>query len=72
MKILMKIDGMACGMCEAHVNDVVRRTLPKAKKVKSSFRRGECSFVVDERFDEETLKNEIAKTGYKVIALSAE
>lgn len=25
LKIVMKIDGMACGMCEAHVNDALRR-----------------------------------------------
>ena len=31
----VSIDGMKCGMCEAHVNDLFRRHL-KLKKVKSS------------------------------------
>lgn len=24
VKITLKIDGMSCGMCEAHINDAVR------------------------------------------------
>ena len=31
----VKVDGMQCGMCEAHVNDAVRKALP-VKKVTSS------------------------------------
>ena len=27
-KITVKIDGMICGMCEAHVNDAVRKAFP--------------------------------------------
>ncbi|HKM10422.1 MAG TPA: heavy metal-associated domain-containing protein, partial [Bacilli bacterium] len=25
-KIILKVEGMSCGMCEAHINDVVRKT----------------------------------------------
>ena len=25
LKITLEVDGMHCGMCETHVNDVVRR-----------------------------------------------
>lgn len=34
-KITVKVDGMQCGMCEAHVNDAVRAAFP-VKKVTSS------------------------------------
>ena len=37
LKIVMKIDGMACGMCEAHVNDALRR-VDGVKKTS----RGDC------------------------------
>ena len=37
-KITVKIDGMACGMCEAHVNDCIRANFA-VKKVTSSFKR---------------------------------
>lgn len=33
-KTTAKIDGMACSMCEAHVNETVRRAFP-VKKVTS-------------------------------------
>ena len=36
IKTTLKIDGMMCGMCESHINDVIRRVVPDAQKVKSS------------------------------------
>ena len=34
-KYVLGIDGMSCGMCEAHVQDVIRRNID-VKKVKAS------------------------------------
>ncbi len=31
-KVTVKIAGMRCGMCEAHVCDIIRRAVPSAKK----------------------------------------
>ena len=31
IETILKIDGMACGMCESHVNDTVRRGFPVRK-----------------------------------------
>ena len=36
----VQVSGMACGMCEAHVNDAVRSAF-RVKKVNSSRARGE-------------------------------
>ena len=44
-KITVKIDGMMCGMCEAHICDTIRRTLPDAGKVSASRIKGEASFL---------------------------
>jgi ATP-binding cassette subfamily B protein len=30
IKTTLKIDGMMCSMCEAHINDVIRKTVPGA------------------------------------------
>ena len=38
-KTTIKIDGMACGMCEAHVNEAIRKVCA-AKKVTSSHKKG--------------------------------
>ena len=45
-KITLKIDGMMCGMCEAHINDTIRKVYPKAKKVASSHSKGETTFLL--------------------------
>ena len=39
IKTTLKIDGMMCGMCEAHMNDVIRKNF-KVKKVTSSAKSG--------------------------------
>lgn len=72
LKTTLKIDGMMCGMCEAHVNDVIRKVVPGAKKVSSSHSSGESSFVSETEADIEALKTAIAETGYKVTDVSTE
>ena len=70
IKTVLKIEGMACGMCEAHICDTIRKAVPGAKKVTASHKRGEASFLSDAPIDKEALKNAIAATGYT--CLSAE
>lgn len=31
-KITIQIEGMMCGMCEAHINETIRNAFPSAKK----------------------------------------
>ena len=64
IKTILKIDGMVCSMCEAHINDVIRRTVPGAKKVSSSHMRGEASLLTEETVDGNRLTEAIAATGY--------
>ena len=40
----LKVDGMMCGMCESHVNEVVRKTA-QVEKVTSSHTKGETVIV---------------------------
>ena len=71
-KVTLKIDGMMCGMCEAHISDTIRKTIPEAKKVSSSFRKGESTFLYEGELDEEKLKEAIKETGYELRSLSSE
>ena len=71
-KITVKIEGMMCGMCEAHVSDVIRRIYPKAKKLVVSRKRNEATFVSDEQVDEEKLRKAIADTGYTFVSMKSE
>ena len=70
-KTTLAIDGMMCGMCEAHICDVIRKTVPSAKKVAASHTRGEATFLTDEPVDEARLREAIAATGYICTAVSA-
>lgn len=65
VKITMQIDGMACGMCEAHINEAVRAAFP-VKKVRSSYRRGLTEIVAETPIDEFELRAAVEKTGYRV------
>jgi copper chaperone CopZ len=70
-KYTVKIDGMMCGMCEAHINDVIRKTVPDAKKVKSSHTKGIATFLAED-IDEAMLMQAIADTGYTALEVSSE
>lgn len=70
-KITLKVDGMQCGMCEAHVNDAVRGTFP-VKKVTSSHSKGETVILAEQPIDEQALRDAIGKTGYTVLSVSVE
>ena len=65
VETILKVQGMMCGMCESHINDVVRKTA-QVSKVSSSHTRGETVIVSEQELDLETLKQAIAATGYTV------
>ena len=50
----LKVDGMMCGMCESHVNEVVRKTV-QVEKVTSSHTKGETVIVSAQPLDIEAL-----------------
>ncbi len=64
IKTTLKIDGMMCSMCEAHICDVIRKAVSGAKKVSASHAKGEASFLSETAVDEGLLKDAIAATGY--------
>lgn len=71
VKTVLKIDGMACSMCEAHVNDAVRKAFA-VKKVTSSHTKGRTEILSEQLLEESKLKTAIEATGYQVIALQSE
>ncbi len=65
IQINLGVDGMMCGMCEAHVNDAVRSVMD-VKKVTSSHSKNTTVIIAEEDPGEEKLKAAIEATGYKV------
>ena len=72
VKTTLIIEGMMCSMCEAHINDVIRKAVPGAKKVSSSHTKGEASFLTEEAVDEKLLKNAVTATGYTCTSIVSE
>lgn len=71
VKITLKIEGMACGMCESHINDTIRRQF-EVKKVSSSHSKGTTEIIAENPLDEELLKKAIGETGYTLVSLNTE
>ncbi len=71
IKTILGINGMACGMCESHINDVIRKNF-KVKKVSSSHTKGSCEIISEEAIDEAKIRKTIGDTGYDVTAFKSE
>ena len=67
----IKIDGMMCGMCEAHVCDAIRKAVPSAKKVTASRNKKEASFLSEEEVNKDSLKAAIDATGYTCLSVDS-
>ena len=72
LKVTLKIEGMMCGMCEAHINDVIRKVVPDAKKVKSSYAKGVSTFISETEPDKDELIAAISETGYTLQNIETE
>ena len=71
VKITVDIEGMTCGMCEAHINETVRNAF-QVKKVTSSHTKKQTVIITEKDIPEQELKDAIAKTGYEVVSVSSE
>ena len=71
VKITVGVEGMACGMCEAHINEAVRNAFP-VKKVTSSHAKKQTVIIAEQEIAEQELKNAIAKAGYDAVSVSSE
>lgn len=60
IKITLGIDGMACGMCEAYINEAVRNAFP-VKKVTSSHTKKETVILAEREILEPELRKVIAE-----------
>lgn len=71
IRTTVKVNGMMCGMCEAHVNDAVRKALP-VKKVTSSHGKGETVILTETEPDPQLIRKVIDATGYTVTDIVSE
>jgi copper chaperone CopZ len=67
-QITVNVEGMACGMCESHINEAVRNAFP-VKKVTSSHTKKQTVILAEQEIDEAKLKEVINQTGYTAVSV---
>ena len=71
VKTILGIDGMMCPMCEAHMNDAIRKEF-NVKKVESSRKDKKTEIISETELDSEKIKEVIAATGYTLLGIETE
>ena len=71
VKTVLNIDGMMCSMCEAHMNDAIRRDFD-VEKVTSSHAKKQTEVISREPLDEEKLRATVQATGYRLEGITSE
>ena len=71
IKITVDVEGMACSMCEAHINDAVRNEF-RVKKVKSSHKKKQTVIITENDIPDMELKRIIQKSGYEAVKITHE
>ncbi|MBF1051276.1 MAG: heavy-metal-associated domain-containing protein [Peptostreptococcaceae bacterium] len=66
--ITLKIDGMMCGHCEAHVSDALRK-VEGVEKVTASHTKKTAIVQSNKQLDKELLKKAVDDTGYTVVEI---
>lgn len=61
------IEGMACSMCEAHINDAIRKNF-LVKSAKSNRRKKTCVVMSEEPLDEARVRAVITELGYDLVS----
>lgn len=71
VRITLEIEGMKCGMCETHVNDVIRKC-GGVKKVSSSHAKNKAVVIAEDGADENEIARAVSAQGYGVRSVSRE
>ncbi|MBQ7596941.1 MAG: cation transporter [Clostridia bacterium] len=71
VKTVLTIDGMMCSMCEAHINDVIRKNFD-VKSVTSSHSKGRTEIISESELDKALIEKSIAETGYTLQSVKTE
>lgn len=75
-EVIVSINGMMCGMCEAHIKDAIREQFPQAKGLSASHVKAQAIFYLPEGISKEAvtqaLHEGIDPLGYTVSDVTVE
>ena len=73
-RVVLHIDGMMCGMCETHVKEAIRKSVPKASHLVARHTKGTASFwlecAVEEQDLRERLQTAFSPMGYHLTSVT--
>ena len=67
-EIILGVDGMKCGMCEAHINESVRSVVPDAKTIRANRKTRQVVIVSEGVIDKAALQQAIVSQGYDFLS----
>lgn len=70
-KYTIKINGMKCPHCEAHMDEALKAKY-NVKKVKSSHEEKQTILVTEDEVNEADLKQVVTDAGYKYVSFTKE
>ena len=71
VKTILSVDGLACDMCDAHMNDAIRKAF-KVKKVTTSHAKGETVIITENELTRRDIEKAISETGYRILSMKTE
>ena len=70
-KYTIKINGMKCQHCEAHMDEALKAKY-NVKKVKSSHEENQTILITEDEVNENELKDIVTETGYRFVSMTKE
>ena len=71
-RTIIGVDGMMCSMCEAHINEAVRKAVPEARKITANRGKKQTEIISEGAVDTEKIKAAIEATGYTYLGAESE
>ena len=71
IQTVVGVEGMMCSMCEAHINETLRKSFP-VKSVKASRGKKQAVILSEAPLDPEAVAAAIDATGYRCTGVTAE
>lgn len=71
LKITMKVEGMACPRCEAHMVEAIKKAFD-VKRVTASHTAKRCEIIAKEEIAESAILDAVKDTGYVVSDIKCE
>lgn len=62
-KTVVSVEGMMCDMCEAHINERIRKNL-HVKKVSSSHKKNQSVIISETSLTKEEIEDALSPMGY--------